>query len=987
MIGDGVVMKRFLPILLALAPGLLEATPASGCLESVTFATARTMSTVTQALDVRSVRPIEDIEEIAVAYSAVGWDFAAGSAGTVRLYLERGTLDGEQRFTAVSQPSDLAGGLTDRGTFTWLPTGLERSPYRITHEVTRNGGVSALERMTAVFDFTSAKITTNGEYREAVIGRTQPMELAPEGGWVRLGGAGEGVRTRSSGSTLAFSFTGKGEFSFDWRKTGGSVSVTLDGVTVGTLSADASDWISTTNTVAAFGSHTLVLTFTGITSADVREAAFSVAGPVARTSFVTNAVPLDLRRVYTAATQDDEAFSGLRYAAAGWEPGSADDGAEVTITATPGTWNDGQFTGSGGNTLTIAAALSGSGTVDWNVKGAAQKVYCLKHEVSKNGSVIADRTLYGYIDLTECVLGPTYEDCTAAVMAEDTYTMTLVTDEDETRLWEPLDTATPNSGLVSQSGLDDDAITTSGFAFDGAGTFSCEYLLTGGMLSALVDGVATNLAIVSEWTPVVFAFDSFGEHSVSFRHTVADGSRVSVRNAKWVRPMPTVRATGASAGAAVDLAMGVRRPHFAGRLLPFTFSHTNWTGTAGADGSSVAKVTVVELSGLDYLPVEFWSDEIDGTRRTLAETTGESTVGCDLWSGVWKAKLEILTDGSAVHTETAVFDLRKSRCRGLLIRITNGAAAGPSPVPKTVEDILLIDGADIRIYDASLPLAAPEALRWRWCAAEDPELPGDYRSAMGGFAEAKPLKGGKWIGLCGGNRWAIVSVAERKSIAWGVAPSSPHTLELLPNDVLAVAGTEGSHAVDLYSIAGERARNPGQQNRTSFHVIGGCTLAFPHGLHWDADEGKLWICGSAATESVNEGRLWKCSVGYDGSAFSLTADREWTTEIGGVMYHDAHDLRPVPGTSKLALTTVEALVFFDMDTGSWLADETLAYGPSKCLDPSANGKTFLVQLPNHSWYTDVLQLLVCDGEGSPTMYQDFRSLPGADIYKARWIAR
>lgn len=368
-----------------------------------------------------------------------------------------------------------------------------------------------------------------------------------------------------------------------------------------------------------------------------------------------------------------------------------------------------------------------------------------------------------------------------------------------------------------------------------------------------------------------------------------------------------------------------------------------------------------------------------GTKETLYQSTGEGQL---VWkpkkAGVWKMTFQINNGTTLLHSETSIFDLRTAVTRGFMICVMGPGKAKPE---EPVQDIVLNNGASVCVYDGAKGFDEPGALKWRWRPADDQNLPSAYRSM--GLSEVKPLNGGKWIGVVGGYNWAIVDTSTHQAVGWGDATGNPHSIELLPNGILAVVSTSnafaesGANSVHLYDISGDRIRNPSQQNHATFHTASGHTFDAPHGIHWDAATQKLWVGGS---DGLN-----KCTVGYSAGTFTLTVDQNWPTVVGGVTCTEAHDLRPVPGTTKLVMTTIEKVIFFDMKNECWLPDETLGYGLVKCFDPSATGRRFLVQVPNHSWNTDVLWLYTQNEDGTSSMNQSYRTLSGADIYKARWM--
>ena len=240
------------------------------------------------------------------------------------------------------------------------------------------------------------------------------------------------------------------------------------------------------------------------------------------------------------------------------------------------------------------------------------------------------------------------------------------------------------------------------------------------------------------------------------------------------------------------------------------------------------------------------------------------------------------------------------------------------------------------------------------------------------MAECKIVKNGTAVAMAAnGGRWAVVGLAETNVLAWGKSSGWPHSIELLPNDIVAVAATDTSNpankGVYLYDVSGSRAKSPNSQNRTKF------AMDNPHGLYWDATLGRMFV-------SDTQG-LHMCRVGYDGTTFSLDVERTWLIAPLGLTY--AHDLMPVPGSRLLAMTTYEQIVFFDIDALDWRKDLTIWRMDAKCFDPHRDGVHFLVTVPkagfSPTWCTDTIETYSADES-----FRQYLVIPGAKLYKARW---
>ena len=288
----------------------------------------------------------------------------------------------------------------------------------------------------------------------------------------------------------------------------------------------------------------------------------------------------------------------------------------------------------------------------------------------------------------------------------------------------------------------------------------------------------------------------------------------------------------------------------------------------------------------------------------------------------------------------------------------------------SASDIIICDQAgdqSIRVYDASLPGDSLGEPKWIWSGPRDTVIPAAMRKKfLGNLAECKPTADGKSIlvAACSGC-WAVVDYNTCKANAWGVNKMMSHSIELVGDDVVAVVATGGKFYAGLlylFDIKGDKALQPKKQNSTAFWFDN------PHGLHWDSKTGILWVLDTPS--------LTPCSVSRapDGK-FILKRLDAYSLVEKGLTY--GHDLRPVPGTRLLALTTHEKVMFFDMDKRVFLEDRSIVKRDVKAYDPGKDGKD-LVTTARTKWWTDTIEICE-DGK-----IRDYKKLPGAKIYKARW---
>ncbi|SEL51255.1 DUF6528 family protein [Streptacidiphilus jiangxiensis] len=279
--------------------------------------------------------------------------------------------------------------------------------------------------------------------------------------------------------------------------------------------------------------------------------------------------------------------------------------------------------------------------------------------------------------------------------------------------------------------------------------------------------------------------------------------------------------------------------------------------------------------------------------------------------------------------------------------------------------ILVVDPVRAPGTPDAAPAAVLACLRWTWSPLLAPEL-GDLDPPVTwrNVSEAKPRTvDGRRLLLCGASEGLALAVDHPTGrVRWAAVARdvNVHTLELLPDGDVAVAGSEPGEVRVYPAACGPRG------DRFA-------SLALPgaRGLCWDAAHGVLWALGAR--------QLVALTVGGTTAAPTLeTAARVALPTPTG------HDLDHVAASrGRLWVTTVEQVLQFDTATASFVGypeqgdvdtPDTKSVGD----DPYTGRILTTRPEPGNpcTWCTSVLRLHAPDAE---------LHLPGTGLYKARWL--
>ncbi|MGW5363862.1 DUF6528 family protein [Actinopolymorpha pittospori] len=215
---------------------------------------------------------------------------------------------------------------------------------------------------------------------------------------------------------------------------------------------------------------------------------------------------------------------------------------------------------------------------------------------------------------------------------------------------------------------------------------------------------------------------------------------------------------------------------------------------------------------------------------------------------------------------------------------------------------------------------------------------------------------------------ASVPYPQKGPVAWSVdvgRTPNPHGIELLPDGNIAVAASNGSSWVRVYTAS------QGRHSDTYVETA----LPGAHEVWWDAAAKVLW--------AVGDHLLVKYEVGGTAAAPTLTQLASY-----GLPTNWGHDLGPVSGdANQLWVTTVYGVHQFVKSTGTWnnsFPRQRELYGINiKSVGTDLASGTVLQTTPKVgnpcTWCTDQVDLFIGDSQIKEKV------LPGAQIYRARWF--
>ncbi len=272
------------------------------------------------------------------------------------------------------------------------------------------------------------------------------------------------------------------------------------------------------------------------------------------------------------------------------------------------------------------------------------------------------------------------------------------------------------------------------------------------------------------------------------------------------------------------------------------------------------------------------------------------------------------------------------------------------------QELLVCGDTYVLIVDYPRSHDTIPAVVWKWDAREATELPEIYQKTyFKSVDDSKSVAGGKHILISSSSGGVtLVNRPDKKVLFYTYVPNA-HSIELLPNDRIVVAGSiaKGGNCVAVYNIS--QPKDPVFRD----------SLYSGHGVVWDAKRQKLYALG------YDELRQYMLQD-WTSSSPKLTLEKKW--KIPGI---SGHDLQLSPDGDELFLTETENPWTFSLKTFEFKKLPALAGIPNvKSLGRHPVTGQLIYTVPEESWWTFHVKFL------NPARSLAF---PGMHVYKARWV--
>ncbi len=215
------------------------------------------------------------------------------------------------------------------------------------------------------------------------------------------------------------------------------------------------------------------------------------------------------------------------------------------------------------------------------------------------------------------------------------------------------------------------------------------------------------------------------------------------------------------------------------------------------------------------------------------------------------------------------------------------------------DELILAGGDEVFIVDAAEAASGKANKLWHWSAQEAADVPEEARREFHHLDECKAVEQGAKILVCASNGGCALIDRATKRVLWRASSRNAHSLDLLPHDRVVVASSLSGDHLEVFDLKGAAV----PVFKTPLHSA--------HGVVWDDARRCLW------------------ALGFDELRCYTLAD--WDTDVPSLKLKsthklpdaDGHDLRPVPVSAELLLTTEHGVYLFDRDQTTFRSHPTL----------------------------------------------------------------
>lgn len=216
-------------------------------------------------------------------------------------------------------------------------------------------------------------------------------------------------------------------------------------------------------------------------------------------------------------------------------------------------------------------------------------------------------------------------------------------------------------------------------------------------------------------------------------------------------------------------------------------------------------------------------------------------------------------------------------------------ANSAEPQPRNLL-LLCAGGNELFIVDAQAAEAGTSEKRWTWSGATAAGISDDQRPRFRNLDECRAVENGRKILITASNGGCAMLSHPAGEILWQASVTNAHSIELLPRERVVVASSLSGDALVVFDL------------KTSHKPLMRTPLRSAHGVIWDASRERLWALGfdELRTYRLENWETAEPGLALD-EAFRLPDD-------------DGHDLRAVPQSDDLVLTTAKSVLLFDRTT-------------------------------------------------------------------------
>ena len=325
-------------------------------------------------------------------YSAVGWDIGAADDGTrmVKITAVPGELADDGVFVPDGDGEQIVlSETTGRGTCDWEPSDAKHRVYQLTHIVRKGGSVDATGTLYGYLDFTHwDRRATLDDIKAALLNpATHAVDILQdaENPWqpidfiqlVGVGIATDSALPQSIETSTGLEFSGHGALSFEYRLSGGTLSVAIDGREPEVIDVPTSGWVACTLAFVDPGEHSVVFTYTADgdgTTAALRHVRWKEDERFVSMRSARSDLRVDLREGPVRMPARMEHVLPFAYSSTNWIGNVQGTAAKVTVVQLSGTdpavtnWTD-EVSGS----FKVLVDKSGEGEKVWHPKKGVWK--------------------------------------------------------------------------------------------------------------------------------------------------------------------------------------------------------------------------------------------------------------------------------------------------------------------------------------------------------------------------------------------------------------------------------------------------------------------------------------------------------------------------------------------------------------------------------------------------------------------------------------